>query len=188
MPEDPTATLTVRLPKSLLDKLDREAQRRSLLAGGEGLISRNGMLKVALEQWFTSLDKPAPRSGKVEKAPTEAKGSAATVRSDPPSQRSKPRPGKTVKDKRAKKKARAPLDSAREPQAQGDQITLNQNEIRQQCKDICSKGSKEQQAKTKASLAKAIGYKTVAGLRNWLNGKSMNDDNLSKAVRWLTEA
>lgn len=56
-----TATMTVRLPATLLEDLDREAERRSQLAGASGLISRNAMLRLAVEAGLKSLRRPKTR-------------------------------------------------------------------------------------------------------------------------------
>src|SRR4051812_34082345 len=48
-------TLTVRLPKELVGQLDAEMERRSLLAGAPGLLSRNAMVRLALESGLSVL-------------------------------------------------------------------------------------------------------------------------------------
>src|SRR4051794_20615649 len=80
MQDSATATMTVRLPKALLDQLDQEAERRSQLAGGPGLISRNAMLRLAVEAGLQALaapPAPAPVQTPTKQAPLVAKAPKA---------------------------------------------------------------------------------------------------------------
>src|SRR3954451_10595827 len=84
MPNDDasTVTLTLRLSKALIAKLDAEAERRSVLAGAPGVVSRNVMARLIFEQVLDAIvptskptkpRKPAPAATKALRKPPKGK-------------------------------------------------------------------------------------------------------------------
>jgi hypothetical protein len=64
---DKSITITARLPQTLVRSLDLEMERRSEMAGGAGLLSRNSVLRLALEKGLCLL-----RGGMVSVPPVDA--------------------------------------------------------------------------------------------------------------------
>jgi hypothetical protein len=77
-----TVTLTLRIDEALVAWLDKEAKRRSVLAGAPGAISRNVVARILFEQardGTAPAAKPepkAPKPGKVATKPKKGKRSA----------------------------------------------------------------------------------------------------------------
>jgi len=175
-----TATMTVRLPATLLTTLDREAERRSQLAGGPGLISRNAMLRLAVEAGLQALTAPSWTAEPVQ-LQRGANDSATPAESPvvspggqiPPRERVResapaPNPGLV-----SPPKAKAPKLKAK---PMGAAHTFpSETELREQ---VRATGLSQRAFAKRAKIAQSR-------LNQWLKGGNLSSESLEKVARAL---